>query len=212
MLDQAPAPSCCVSPRLDTLICLRPEIHSSMQRLSEGLSGRLPLPRAAIPPSTSLGSRLWRLHSTRTGRLMVEEDTPPPPPRADQSQQKKRIKSKLAPRSESRPDNCKKNRKFGPPLRISYPRHVRCGGRPRRASSLGSTSPCRGPQIPPTSGVERAPVGNHFGLKGVVVRSVGLGGGVRVDGPRSWACPRGRLRGWGLGGGGGLGVLGGVFV
>lgn len=174
-----------------------------MQRLSEGLGGRLPLPRAAIPPSTSLGSRLWRLHSTRTGRLMVEEDTPPPPLPGQTKANKKKESNPSSPHDQS-PDQtiAKKNRKFGPPLRISHPRHVRCGGRPRRASSLGSTSPCRGPQIPPTSGVERAPVGNHFGLKGVVVRSVGLGGGVRVDGPRPWACPRGRLRGWGLGGGG----------
>lgn len=180
MLNQAPAPSSCVSPRPDTLTNLvavrprRPEV-----RQCNAFWNTLAPPRRC-PAFNFLGSRLWR----QTTCSVTGGNNKTHSPRFQQQQQQ----TPTIHRTTSRVDRVQTiHRQPGPrpsppPASRTPPRQVRCGG----ASSFGSTPPYLGPEIPPSALRACAPPSGIAWPEGGGC-PVGLGGGVRVDGPRLWS-------------------------
>lgn len=195
MLDQAPAPSPCVSPRPDTLLTHLVSRARGGPRFVNATTSRRPWRTALLPPSrlqNLLGSRLWR--PTNTLRSLVEITRRMPPRFQHQSHATPSLQH-------SSHDDQSPEQQPQPEPRPSPP-HLT----PRRLLDVGwgggaalvpaaPLPPYRGPEIPPSLSSAVAPSEIAWPKGGGC--PVGLGGGVRVDGPRPW--PRGRLRGWGLG-------------
>lgn len=127
MLDQAPAPSPCVSPRPDT-----PLTHLVSRRARGGprfvnaTPSRRPWRTVyppAIPPSES--SRISDVAPNEHLRSLVEIQDGCPP---DFNNNHTQLQVSNIHRTTTRVQNNNRNRNLGPPLRISHPPpRVRCG-------------------------------------------------------------------------------------
>lgn len=201
MLDQAPAPSPCVSPRPDTLLThLVSRRARGGPRFVNATPSRRPwrtVSPPAIPPSdpafrifSDLGCGAQRTSSVTGGNNKV--DAPQIPTTITRNSKSPTF---IARRPESRTTTATGTSAL--PSASHTPRRVSDVGWGGGAALVPAAPlpPYRGPEIPPSLSSAVAPSGIAWPEGGGC--PVGLGGGMRVDGPRPW--PRGRLRGWGLG-------------